>query len=259
MGLDIAAAEFTTLPPKYEDEVAFYTGLDIVCPVLLTIFQWPVPTTYTGTQTPAPLHNDPYKNPDQWGNKANLLPWAVSTGIAPLLIEAIAFVVTFFDSAAGDKMNDNAVPVITTVVSGANTVLSAWYAYNNATTDGEKTLAIIPPVISNLSYVDGILGSKFAMSQLPRLCLVQVLHRPLRQLRNCLHRRRRGHRRRREVTRHATRSRERDQATRQPRRLPLATRAHPDLCRACPRRRARDALDNAFGRAKAHVPEMCPG
>ena len=46
-------------PSPFDNQLLdFFTLIDILCPAIITIFQWPVPPTYTGTQTPAPFHYD---------------------------------------------------------------------------------------------------------------------------------------------------------------------------------------------------------
>jgi hypothetical protein len=74
--------------------------------------------------------------------------------------------VEFFDSDAGKKFNDNVVSTVQTLASFANILLGSWYSYSNATNDGEKTLAILPAVISNLSYIDSVIAAGYTIDAL---------------------------------------------------------------------------------------------
>jgi hypothetical protein len=166
VGIEMIAYESNEPSPFDSQLLDFLTLIDILCPVLISIFQWPVPPTYTGSQTPKPFHYGDFTDGSLWGNDYQFLPGIFITGIVPWLIEAIGFIVEFFDEDNGKTFNDKAVPIVQTLSSAANIILSAWYSYANATNDGEKTLAIIPPIISNLSYLDSVIASEYAKQAL---------------------------------------------------------------------------------------------
>jgi hypothetical protein len=142
-----------------------FTALDILCPILITIFQWPVPPTYTGTQTPAPFHYNDFTDGSVWGTWYHLLPGIFVTGGVPWLVEAIGWILGKFAPTPipqdkADNFNNNVVPALQTLSSAANLILSAWYSYSNAANDGAKAEAIIGPIISNLSYLDAAVAAQ---------------------------------------------------------------------------------------------------
>ena len=146
-------------------EIDILTSLDILCPILITIFQWPVPPTYKGTQTPAPFTYDDFTDGSTWGSWYKLLPAIFVTGGTPWLAEAIGFImskVPLVPKNTADGFNNKVVPAIQSVWSGANLVLSAWYFYSNAPNAGAKTEAIVGPIISNISYLDALIASEQA-------------------------------------------------------------------------------------------------
>ena len=158
--LEIAAYDGGEPSPSDQKLIDFFTMIDILCPMLITIFQWPVPPGNTG-QTPAPFKYKDLLDGTLWGNEHKLLFPSVIAGIVPAMIEAIGFAMAWKN--VGKGFNDNVVPSVQTLASLTNLVLGSWYSYSNATNDGEKTLAIIPPVISNLSYLDCILAAGYMM------------------------------------------------------------------------------------------------
>lgn len=58
VGLEMISYDSGEPSPFDNQLLDFFTLIDILCPAIITIFQWPVPPTYTGTQTPAPFHYD---------------------------------------------------------------------------------------------------------------------------------------------------------------------------------------------------------
>jgi hypothetical protein len=142
-----------------------FTALDILCPILITIFQWPVPPTYTGTQTPAPFHYNDFTDGSVWGTWYHLLPGIFIAGGVPWLIEAIGWILGKFAPAPipqdqADNFNNNIVPGVQTLASATDLILSAWYSYSNAANAGTKAEAIIGPIISNLSYLDAAVAAQ---------------------------------------------------------------------------------------------------
>ena len=162
VGLELVAYDGGEPSPFDLDCLDFFTMIDIICPMLITIFQWPVPPGNTG-QTPPPFHNTDFLDSTLWGNENKLLYASMVAGVIPYLIEAVGWIVEFFAEGPGKKFNDNAVPTMQTLASLTNLVLGSWYSYSNATNDGEKTLAIIPPVISNLSYLDSVIAAGYTI------------------------------------------------------------------------------------------------
>jgi hypothetical protein len=141
------------------------TVLDLLFPIVITIFQWPVPPKYTGTQTPAPFHYKDFSDGQEWGDWYRLLPGIFVTGGVPWLMEGIGFVISkFLSKETADNFNNKVVPIWQTLSSAANLILSAWYSYSNATTDGAKAEAVIGPVISNITYLDSVIASDQAKS-----------------------------------------------------------------------------------------------
>jgi hypothetical protein len=148
-------------------ELDFLTCLDILCPILITIFQWPVPPTYKGTQTPAPFHYTDFTDGSVWGNWYQLLGGIFITGAVPWLLEAIGFVyATLSPGDNADSFNNKVVPVYQSLSSAANIIVSAWYSYSNASDAGAKVEAIVNPIISNISYLDSVVASDQAQQAL---------------------------------------------------------------------------------------------
>jgi hypothetical protein len=137
------------------------TALDILCPFLITIFQWPVPPTYKGTQTPAPFYYQDFTDGTVWGNWYQLLGGVFITGAVPWLVEAIGWVyATLAPSDSANSFNNKGVPVVQSLSSAANIIVSAWYFYSNASNAGTKIEAIVGPVISNISFLDSMVASQ---------------------------------------------------------------------------------------------------
>ncbi|HEV7655651.1 MAG TPA: hypothetical protein VGP36_13100 [Mycobacteriales bacterium] len=164
-GIEMIAYTGGTPTPFDLTLLDFFTLIDIICPMLIMIFQWPVPPGNTG-QTPAPLHDRDFEDGALWGNEYKLLYPSMIAGVIPWLMEAAGFVIASFDKKAGKRFNDNAVPTLQSLASFANLLLGSWYSYSNATNDGEKTLAIIPPVISDLSYIDAVIAAGYTLNAL---------------------------------------------------------------------------------------------
>jgi hypothetical protein len=168
VALEMGTYEAGELRPDTLRIVDFLTILDVLCPMLLTIFQWPVPPTYTGTQTPAPFQFDDFTDGTVWGNEYKFLPYMSVTGGVPWLTELIGWFLSklpseTFPGSEADNFNNECVPLFQSLFSAANVILSAWYAYANASNDGQKAEAVIGPVISNLSYLDSIIASTQAV------------------------------------------------------------------------------------------------
>jgi hypothetical protein len=167
VGLEMIAYDSGQPSPADLLFVDIFTAIDILCPFLLMIFQWPVPPTYTGTQTPAPFHYADFRDGSVWGNWYVLLPGIFVTGGVPFLTEAIGFILSKIPAIPkdeADSYNNKVVPIHQTLSSATNLILSAWYSYSNATNDGAKAEAVIGPVISSISYLDSMIASDQAKS-----------------------------------------------------------------------------------------------
>src|SRR6202012_6303284 len=70
--VDVALEEFAydSGQPSKSDLIVLdlLTVLDVLFPILILIFQWPVPPSYTGTQTPAPFHYKDFSDGHEWGD-----------------------------------------------------------------------------------------------------------------------------------------------------------------------------------------------
>jgi len=171
VGLEIAAYD-SWGKPSNDPLVDFLTIVDVLCPMLLTIFQFPVPVNYTGDQTPKPLYNTDFSDSQAWGREHKVLEAAMLSGAVPWLIELIGYVLGKLSSSdAVQSFNGNGVPLIQTLAGATNNICSSWYSYSVATTAADKALAVIAPTISNLSYLDSIIASdimvKFTSKNVP--------------------------------------------------------------------------------------------
>jgi hypothetical protein len=139
------------------------TVIDWVCPMLLTIVQWP--TSGGSGQTPWPFANGSDFSDGSWGERSNLLPGVVVTGSVPWVAEALFFLLNA--KWGGEKttlefINNNVVPVVQSYAGMGNNVLAAMYGYANASTKAEQADAIIAATVPNLSYTFAFLGSDIA-------------------------------------------------------------------------------------------------
>jgi len=167
VGLEMIAYNSNQPSPLDLTLANLFTVIDIFCPIALTVLQWPVPPSHTGTQTPPPVADHDFTNGDVWGQDYELLPYIFISGGIPWLAEMIGFIAAKVlpDGQAND-FNNKAVPLAQTIPAAVNIILSSWYSYANASNDGAKALAVIAPIISNLSYLDSIIASDQAKDAL---------------------------------------------------------------------------------------------
>ena len=146
-----------TVDPDLES-VGLWTAIDWVCPALMTFLQWPTPPSKTNA---LPFQYKDFSDKQEFGNWNTLLPGVVVTTAVPWMIEGLFQALSVKwddDDGIVTLVNNYVVPVVQMLGGGVNTILSAWYAYQNSDTDAEKSNAIISAVVPNLSYIDALLG-----------------------------------------------------------------------------------------------------
>jgi hypothetical protein len=139
----------------------FFTVIDIICPAVLWILQWPTPTAATADgQTVAPFTYNDFDNSQRFGEHSDYLWGTLTTGAAPFLTAVLAFAAkqTGFDKDG--KVGDIVTAAVQTGSGLVNTILGCWYANANASTPKIGVEEVILGVMSNLSYEDTLLGIK---------------------------------------------------------------------------------------------------
>ena len=132
-----------------------FSFIDIVCPAVLWILQWPTPTTATANgQTVAPFTYNDFDNSQHFGEHSNFLWGILTTGAAPFLTAALAFAAKQTGKDPDGTVGDIVTATAQTLSGLVNTILGCWYANANASTTKVAVEEVILGVMSNLSYDD---------------------------------------------------------------------------------------------------------
>jgi hypothetical protein len=138
-----------------------FNFIDIVCPAVLWILQWPTPTVATANgQTVAPFTYNDFDNSQRFGEHPNYLWGILVTGAAPFLTAAFAFAAKLAGLDKEGTVGDIVTATVQTLSGLVNTILGCWYAKANANTTKIAVEEVILGVMSNLSYDDTLLGIK---------------------------------------------------------------------------------------------------
>ena len=127
---------------------ALTTTLDIVCPVVLTMLQWPSPTTDAGLTQPF------WFGTNDKGSGTDLIPWMQFTAFVPPAAEVFYVVGDALGMDGTDDFNNYGVPVFCALAGVANTVLSSIYGHDQ----GVPATSIAFGVLANVSYDIAPLG-----------------------------------------------------------------------------------------------------
>jgi hypothetical protein len=138
-----------------------YSFIDICCPAILWILQWPTPTIATANgQTVAPFIYNDFDNSQHFGEHGNYLWGVLATGAAPFLTAALAFAAKLTGLDKEGTVGDIVTAAVQTLSGLVNTILGCWYAKDNASSTKLAVEEVIIGVMSNLSYEDTLLGIK---------------------------------------------------------------------------------------------------
>jgi hypothetical protein len=124
-------------------------SLDIVCPIVLNILQWPSAALPNG-KTANPF----YGGVNSSGPSTNLIPSMIMTGFLPPLCGWISVGLEGAGFAVSDPWNEVGSPACQTGAGIANTVLSSIYGQGQ----GWNPVLITGGVVGNLSYDISLLG-----------------------------------------------------------------------------------------------------
>jgi hypothetical protein len=124
------------------------TILDIVCPVVITMLQYPSPTTSAGLTQPF------WAGTNGQGGGTDLIPWMLFTSFVPPTAEIFYVVGDAKGMAGAEDYNDYGVPTLCAIAGIANTVLSSIYGHDQ----GVITPDIAFGVLANVSYDVAPLG-----------------------------------------------------------------------------------------------------
>ena len=127
---------------------ALTTSLDIICPVVINMLQFPSPTTAAGLTQPF------WYGLNDQGSGTDLLPWMLFTAFIPPATGILALLCTEFDPDEAEDFSDYGVPIFCAVAGVANTVISSIYSHDQ----GVSPLLITAGVLSNVSYDVAPLG-----------------------------------------------------------------------------------------------------
>jgi hypothetical protein len=129
---------------------SFTTYVDIVCPLILGILQWPSAPVNNLTQPP--FSGYPLSDSEAQA----LCPFIISTGFAPALVGIFALGVTK-DQDPDGKFDTYVQPWVQTVSGLANCVLGAVLAWHEASSSWDKSEGIL----GNISYIIAPTGSQY--------------------------------------------------------------------------------------------------
>ncbi|HTR71684.1 MAG TPA: hypothetical protein VMH41_15815, partial [Mycobacteriales bacterium] len=146
VALDIGAAEGEKLQGFKGNAVT--TFLDIACPVVLTMLQWPSPSTDTGMTQPFWAGNNTK------GDGTNLVPWMQFTAFVPPAAGIFAAIGAAKEWPEADEFSDYGVPIFCSLAGVTNTVLSSIYGHDQ----GVPAANIAFGVLANVSYDVAPLG-----------------------------------------------------------------------------------------------------
>ena len=124
------------------------TILDIVCPVVITMLQYPSPTTAAGLTQPF------WAGTNDKGDGTDLIPWMLFTSFVPPAAEIFYVVGDAKGMADAAGYNDYGVPTFCALAGVANTVLSSIYGHDQ----GVPISSITFGVLANVSYDVAPLG-----------------------------------------------------------------------------------------------------
>jgi hypothetical protein len=127
---------------------ALTTSLDIVCPVVITMLQWPTPTTDAGMTQPF------WAGTNDQGSGTGLIPWMIFTAFMPPAAEIFYVIGDQKGWGEATDYNDYGVPVFCAIAGVANTVLSSIYGHDQGVPD----TSIAWGVLANVSYDVAPLG-----------------------------------------------------------------------------------------------------
>jgi hypothetical protein len=124
------------------------TILDIVCPMAITMLQYPSPTTAGGLTQPF------WAGTNDKGDGTDLIPWMLFTSFIPPATEIFYVVADAKGIADAADYNDYGVPTFCAIAGVANTVLSSIYGHDQ----GVPIASIAFGVLANVSYDVAPLG-----------------------------------------------------------------------------------------------------
>jgi hypothetical protein len=124
------------------------TTLDIVCPVILTLLQWPSPASDSGLTQPF------WAGTNDKGSGTDLIPWMAFTAFIPPTSGIIAAVGSYKELPEASDFSDYGVPVACYASGIANTVLSSLYGSDQGVPWDEIAFG----VLANISYDIAPLG-----------------------------------------------------------------------------------------------------
>lgn len=127
---------------------ALTTSLDIVCPVVITMLQWPSPTTDAGLTQPF------WAGTNDKGSGTDLIPWMIFTTFIPPAAEIFAVIGDAKGWDGATDYNNYGVPIFCALAGVANTVLSSIYGHDQGVPD----TSIAWGVLANVSYDVAPLG-----------------------------------------------------------------------------------------------------
>lgn len=149
--VQLVVVEGQTSRPQQSTAIDYF---DIICPILETVLTLP------GRSNNLIFNGLPTNT-----NLPGLVPPSVFTALCPPAIRIIQKqspnatsnpnVIPYYSDAPAqpNPLAQYYAPVLTTLAATANTILAAWYAYQNATNTGSKVAAILGPVLSNASDI----------------------------------------------------------------------------------------------------------
>lgn len=127
---------------------ALTTSIDIICPVLINLLQWPSPASESGLTQPF------WAGTNDQGGQTGLVPWMLFTAFIPPAAGTLGFVAQRWKWEGEEDYNNYAVPVFCTLAGVANTVLSSIYGH----AQGVNPVIIAFGVLANISYDVAPLG-----------------------------------------------------------------------------------------------------
>ncbi len=127
---------------------ALTTSLDIICPVVINMLQWPSPPTDAGLTQPF------WAGINGKGSGTDLIPWMLFTAFIPPAAGIFYVVGDANGFADAPDYNDYGVPIFCAIAGVANTVLSSIYGQDQSV--GAASISF--GVLSNVSYDVAPLG-----------------------------------------------------------------------------------------------------